>query len=234
METGELLDLLHGARERYRSLRADVASWVDHDRAEAARRRLSRGQRYGISERQMVGEGGAPAETEHVGRIWLEWPARARHEEEIDHAGERIVLVSVVDGERWWTSDPVQGLVTSADDPEARLAVVDEFRHLIDPALILGAFRFEQLGDGEAAGRRALRLRAIPRYPPGDPVAGPLPVASGDEHELLVDRERGVILAWRCLADGEPFARTEFSRVRFDDRFPPELFWPPGAAVSPG
>jgi hypothetical protein len=56
----------------------------------------------------------------------------------------------------------------------------------------------------------------------------------GDEVELAVEAERGVILRRRDLVDGEQATLIEVEEIAFDEEFPAETFAPlPGVEIAP-
>jgi len=52
--------------------------------------------------------------------------------------------------------------------------------------------------------------------------------ATTEEIELIVDRERGVILEWRGLFDGEVYERHFFTELHFDEPVDESIFYPEG------
>ncbi len=118
---GELLELLHGARGRYRTVRGVLRHWwrmsllhEAHERWERALREAGhiRGTAYAMM--MAVGDGPAaepPDREEQVVRFWSEPPARLREEAEIG-APKRYEHLTVRDGERWWTYSPAWRLIS--------------------------------------------------------------------------------------------------------------------------
>ena len=247
-ELERLLGLLHGARDRWRTARGVMTYTVDVRLAERARERWEDerrrgGDRLGTAYASMVafGPGGeAPGRMRSTTRFWHEPPGRMREEVEV---GEPAVLEHAVvrDGEDWWTYSPGWGVVTSTagDDVDGETVNVgggEQSRALLDPSALLPLFDFEVLGEAEAAGRAALRVRARPRSGLGGESSffrAHLPPGA-NAHELLVDRERGVVLRAGSFLDGEEFAASEIVGLAFDEDFPPGTFVfepPEGEAV---
>ena len=77
-------------------------------------------------------------------------------------------------------------------------------------------------GRTRKAGREAVRLVRVPvkerEYEP-DPLWW-----GADEYEVLVDTERGVILRCASQLGGEDFDVLEVEEIRFDERFPKDVF----------
>ncbi len=80
-------------------------------------------------------------------------------------------------------------------------------------------------------GRPALLIplqRLIPLTDPrilGDALNPPV-LDEAEETEVVVDRERGVILEWRALFDGQPYERHFFTDIHFDEPMSEEEFSP--------
>ena len=99
------------------------------------------------------------------------------------------------------------------------------WRSLLDPAPWIPAFDFHVDGDAELIGRPALRVGAVARRCDGH-VRFPaeLNTAGADAYELLVDRERGVVLRVAALADGEELWVAELEELHFDEELRSDPF----------
>jgi hypothetical protein len=247
-ELGELLELLHGARRRYRTVRGVLRhrwnlslSQQAHERWERSLRDAhARGTAYAML--TAVGEG-PPAEPpdrqEQVVRFWSEPPARLREEAEIV-APQRYEHVTVRDGARWWTYSPEWGAMSNVDAGEEAesmsVAGSELWQPLLDPAGWIPTLDFEPASEVRLLGRRALRVRATGREPSDGDASlfpGQLPVGA-DAYELVVDRERGVVLRAAALLEGEEFWVCELEELVFDEELPPETFVfepPPGEEI---
>jgi hypothetical protein len=239
-ELGDLLELLHGARRRWQTVRVLVRQWSD---LEVSRRASERGMEQARArgagvQRLMVaspasasGEDRAPTSWESQSRIWLD-PGRARLRTE--RSGDIGECYSVRVGPRWWSFDPRFGATSNEGSEEVRLGSSDELSIPVDPALVMGLLEFEVLGTGVAAGRPALRVRATPRDLEEPMRAGHWLPWSADEFELLVDVERGVVLRLEARLEEAAFLVTELLEVAFDEEFDDEIFVfraPPGEPV---
>ena len=74
------------------------------------------------------------------------------------------------------------------------------------------------------AGREAVRLVGVPRERwdwewEADPLSW-----GGDEYEVVVDAERGVLLRCASRLGGEDFDALEVEEIHFDERFPEDVF----------
>lgn len=116
------------------------------------------------------------------------------------------------------------------EDPPWLVLAQDSFwtTYLFDPDGIagLGSFLFyldlSVEGKTRKAGREAVRLVGVPveewEYEPEPLWWG------ADEYEVLVDAERGVILRCASRLGGEDFDALEVAEIRFDERFPKDVF----------
>jgi hypothetical protein len=108
------------------------------------------------------------------------------------------------------------------------------FRPLLDPSGLPGVLEIERVDNEE--GR--LLVQARPRDDLDDYQRHMrLQGASGaDALELVVDRERGVVLRMTAYLDGQELSVSELEEVVFDEVFPAETFVfvaPPGEEIRP-
>jgi hypothetical protein len=214
-ELGDVLELLHGARSRYRTVRID---------ARERRRYRLQSEAYERGRRELSGDvvgtiyGGpvdVPEEGEATIRGWFEQPNRFR-EERVENGREFLILG---DGDRFWTSGP--DWPTVVQDGSGWLLANPSLRVLLDPAGLLPLLELEVRGRTTAAGRASLDCHGTPRH--GAAFDGPLPLGA-TEHELLVDAERGVLLRLVSLLDGVPFDTIEVTAAAFDEPLDGSLF----------
>jgi hypothetical protein len=233
-ELGRLLVLLHGARDRWQTARGVLRSSVELGLAEQARERWDeerrrRGDQLETAYLRMTAHGGGdlPERMTSTTRFWLDPPARLREETQREGRPE-LEHVVVRDGLRWWSYSPGWGAVsnTVADAENVSIGGGEQTGVLLDPAPWIAWLSFEVVGEAAGPDRAALRVRAHPRpiqqrdsfwfesrLPPG-----------ADEYELLVDRDRGVVLRLAGLLDGTEFSVLELVEVAFDENLPPETF----------
>lgn len=220
-ELGDLLELLHGARGRWRTVRLMLHEWIDLDlSARAFEREAERERRRGVGVSRMYAFAGGERPRIHESRVrvWLDPPDRVREE----HEGEHPRTVAI-DGDTWWSWSPPEGLTTNGGDPQHRHGS-QMVTHLLDPAQLLGALDLEPAGSGEAAGRAARLVRARPRDVEPGFAAHRLGGLGADEILLAVDAERGVVLRSEARIDGEPFRSEELEEIEFDVELPRETF----------
>jgi outer membrane lipoprotein-sorting protein len=228
-ELGDLLVLMHEARDRFRTVRATIREWGHVERSERALKRQiekSRAAAHQVAVATATARGAAepaPDAWEALIRLWLEKPAQLREEREDAVTGRSF---GIRDGDRWWSYSPALGALSNEADPHVRSGLGQTTEHMLDPAPLIGELRLEPLTWTRFAGRPALRARATPRL--GEDtwsshtlfLLGP----GADELELMIDGDRGILLRTEARIDGEPFQVRETLEVAFDEAFPPETF----------
>jgi outer membrane lipoprotein-sorting protein len=239
-ELGEVLELLYGARLRFRTARGTVA--YRHSNAlvhEAGRRwaERSRNRSRQVMFAYASSSGEQPPDLrEERTRFWWQAPERLREEVETAPHGPRTV---VLDGELWWLWTPDHGAISNVDLPPEerashRAGGGERFRPLLDPSGLLAALEFVSVdGSGERIVVRA-RLRDD-REEGGARLY--LPVVGGaDEYVLEVERTSGVVRRFAAFLDGREAAVTELTELALDEELPDETFTfrpPPGVEVLP-
>jgi outer membrane lipoprotein-sorting protein len=245
-ELGELLELLYGARRRFRTARGVLNrrhSWrlmQEAMKRENARRTRGRAG-HGSVQLMRFASAGEPAEEppdvqEERIRFWFEPPERLREETE---APPHSSHTTVIDGELWWTYSPDWGATSNVglSDEEASSMSAgggEPFRVLLDPSGLPGVVEIDRI---DAEGDRLL-VRARPRADLDDfHRHTQLHTLSGaDELELVVDRERGVVLRLTAYLDGRELSAAQFEELVFDEVFPEGTFVfvpPPGEEIRP-
>jgi len=165
--------------------------------------------------------------------VWISHPDRAREERE-DPRGSSF---GVRRGGVWWRYDPDNGAMSNEDQPDTGSGIGQEFGWLLDPAALIGALDFGEIGAEECAGRPTVRVRALARAPAegrDDAALWRLGAMGADELHLDVDAERGMLLRREARFEGRPFAVSEILEVAFDEQFLEDTFIftpPPGEEV---
>jgi outer membrane lipoprotein-sorting protein len=230
-ELGEALRLMHGARGRFRTVRATIRERHDRELGSRAWKRFrASAERWGDDFYDAANERAEdlPRVTEETVRLWVVPPDRVRQETQGDARGAEI---GVRDGRRWWHYDPEDGLMSNEDDLSVGSGIAEQRSVLLDPAGLLGALSFEPRGRTMVAGREVIVLRATPRAGVDDDFHLHQLALGADEYEFAVDVERGILLRAASLIEGEEFAVQEILDVAFDEEFSPDTFMltaPPG------
>ena len=232
-ELGDLLELVHDAHRRFRTLRGTLRSWHHHRRSHEAFIREHRergGTLFALAQDE---SGASPPETsESWVRFWLELPDRVRAETDNPGANGRSQSLVVIDGDTWWSFDPHMGAVTNGGDPNHGHGLPFDSLFL-EPAQLLGNAELELLGETAVAGRRGFAVNARPRIRSSlFPEQGFVHLSP--ETNLVIDAERGVLLRIRRMVDGEAHAVDEFTEIAYDEQFPAGTFRfvpPPGEAL---
>ncbi len=238
-ELGDLLELLHGARSRWRAVRLVLRHWSHFERSGQARERWhEQVRRHGgnVQPLRAVATWGSGSENEtptiqeSESRMWLD-PERDRVRTERSVEGGDSSSVRV--GDRWWSYHPLYG-ATSNEGSDVRLGRSDEGMVLLNPALLLPVLDFALIGEREVAGRRGLVVRATPRELEDLVPFRHLTPAGSSELELVADAERGVLLRLEARVPDGPFNVQELLEVGFDEQFDDGVFVfdpPPGEQI---
>jgi hypothetical protein len=213
-DVGDLLELLHGAGDRWRTVETTIRTWRN---LPVGRRALERWReevrRAGGGASTMVAftDGGEqPSEHEHTVRLSVSKPDRWREE-----ADDRV---SVGRGPFWWSWSPQMGFMSNEQEPEVGHGdpLLSHAAHL-DPALLLPTISFVDVARTDDG----LRARVQPR--PARMFAPSLPHGA-DAHALLVEPARGVVLRVESFLEGELFHVGELLETSWDTAIPDGRF----------
>ena len=230
-DLGDVLELLHDAEPRWKTMRAVGRQWRNNTRASEVFERhfaaLEASQPPGSVARLIasyVADGSlppVPEETEDHWRLWIEHEGRMRSE----HSFGDDSLTVVFDGPTWWSWSARMGGMTNRG--------VENHRHgigpaavLIDTSALLSALRLQLLRTDTLLGRNVFRVGGVARARLGhEPDHGLHELGVGaDDYLLSVDAERGVVLRSEARLREQPFAVIEMTEVEFDADLPPETF----------
>jgi hypothetical protein len=201
-ELGDVLELLHGAAGRYRTLTAIVRKRIDFAR---------------LREADWPADALNPPEPEPgddldtTVRLFFRAPNLLRLE------GEDGGTTVLGEGGRWWID--AEGIAGASERWDYDFGE-QWASNLLDPSGIPASALLEPRGPATQAGRAAVRVVAREKREPLW-VAGLGPC---DEFELLVDAEVGVLLRVEGRMDGEAVAIVELESAAFDEDLPDELF----------
>jgi outer membrane lipoprotein-sorting protein len=221
-DLGDILELLHDAEPRWKTLRAVGRQWRHNPRASEAFDRhfaaLGATQppvsvvRVTASYTHDGSQPPEPDESEDHWRLWIERGGRTRTEFSV---GPETVS-AVFDGPTWWSWSPSRGGMTNRG-AENHGHGAGPASVLIDTPQLLSALRLQSLGSDTLLGRDVLRVRGVPRVRLGyDPDHG--------LHSIGVDAERGVAVRIEARFREQPFTVIEMTEVEFDADLPTETF----------
>ena len=223
-DLADVFELVHGGADSFRTVRATIRVWHDLEKEQIAFEReieeeQAEGEGSGAIMMFAIGDPGGeppPTEREETVRLWLERPGKRR--EEADGPEQRV---SVTDGVKSWIYMPEFGALEQDVDPDTEEGEIDALFH---PEWLLPAVELEIVGRASVASRDGVRLRATRRRPPPRDFDLDALWPGADEYDLVLDRERGILLRVEAMIEGAPFARSEVLEVAFDESFGPEVF----------
>jgi hypothetical protein len=208
-QLGHVLELMQGARRRYSMLELQINVWVDDDLLRTSYADVSDGpvpEPLGVRKEQV--------------RMWVASPRRWRVRFPATEQGR--------DGEVWWSTDP-NGFTTGVAGRwgvQSPKAEVQPFEELWDPALLIGELWLEPRAGTQVIGREAIlvggSLRPTERPSGNDFIILEFP--GGDEHELVVDAELGIVLRLRSFRRGQEMVREEVAGIDIDGSAPEGFF----------
>ncbi|MEM2002070.1 MAG: hypothetical protein QXT77_05450 [Candidatus Methanomethylicaceae archaeon] len=174
--------------------------------------------------------------TEFLWRIWLQKPSRWRYESQ--EVG-RAASISIIDGDRWWYYDPTDNTLHTNVAPKgmglrirkSKITLSDNLINIeqainevpsLDPTFLLVTHTLQLVGSAVHAGREALRVRAVPRRK--ELIGDPFFWDTADEYDLLVDKERGILLRYSAQLNSQEYAVVSAESVVFDEPIPDNTF----------
>jgi outer membrane lipoprotein-sorting protein len=230
-DLGDVLELLHDAEPRWKTLRAVGRQWRHNTRAsEVFERRLAAldashppGSVVRVSASYTPDESqqSVPDESEDRWRLWIERGGRTRAEFSVGNE----TVSAVFNGPTWWSWSPSMGGMTNRGATNHGHGLGPP-AVLVDTAAVLSAVRLQFLGKGTLLGRDVFRVRGMPRARLGhESDIGLHELGVGAEDYLFsVDAERGVMLRSEARFREQPFTVIEMTEVEFDADLPPEAF----------
>jgi outer membrane lipoprotein-sorting protein len=227
-ELAQVLELLYGARLRFRTARGTLVHRHSRALLHEAHRRFSERSR-GRSTQVAFSYSGMeepPDLHEERLRFWWEPPGRLR--EEVESATRGQGRTTVHDGELWWLYTPEVGAISNADLPPEERAQHgagggDRFKPLLDPSGLLAVLDFTSI---DASGDR-IAVRARPRADLDEHFASLFhlhTIRGADGYALEIDRDTGVVHRTAAFVDGEEAAVTELTELALDEAFPDGTF----------
>ena len=170
-------------------------------------------------------------------RVWLQKPSRWRYETQ--KVGQEA-SISVIDGEHWWYYDPTSKVMETNVMPRERVLRIHKrqitpsddlisIEHAInqipalDPSFLLASHTLQVTREMIYRGREAVQVKAIPRKSKEWVVPETFWIEA-DEYELLVDKERGILLRYSAKLEGHEYAVVSAESVVFDEPIPESIF----------
>jgi hypothetical protein len=213
-DVGDLLELLHGAADRWQTLQCTIRSWHDTELQGRAIERWQASVGRGAGQTIIFSTDGdepRPRTYEFNQRLWIVKPDLLR--EEAEHG------TSVSRGDLWWRWSEHQGFMSNESDAELMgPKAADAHPQHLAPAMLIPALRIETIertGETLAVTAKPSESRHLHF---GQPAHG------ADEHRLTVDASRGVVLAIENYIDGELFSSSHLLDAVFDEPIPDERF----------
>ena len=161
-EREQILELMFGAKDRYRTARAIIREWRDEKTVAEVRERFYASEAYRRTFGHEAGTLGPPRyETEDFERIWKVWherPNRWRQEAELSDGAE----YRVIDGKSFWFYSPQDG-ARAATTASGTFGPEFEIAYVFDPesgAPDLYYLEMRVVGRTRHSGREALRVEA--------------------------------------------------------------------------
>jgi hypothetical protein len=214
-DVGDLLELLHGAGDRWRSVETTIRTWrnvpVGRRALERWREEEVRRASGGVSAMvAFTDDTDQPSEREDTVRLSVSKPGRWREE-----ADDRV---SVGRGPLWWSRSPQMGFMSNEQEPEVGHGdpLLSHAAYL-DPALLLPTFSFVEIARTNDGLQANVQPRPTRSFAPSVP-------HGADAHTLLVDPVRGVVLRVESFLDGELFHVGELLDASWDAAIPDERF----------
>lgn len=250
-DLGDLLELIHTAHRRARTVRAVLVQRSDGDlRLQSARRWQEINPRNAVSVITATDRsaGATPRIEEKTYRVWRDSAGDAWRVEVHGRPGGTTIL----NGPRWWHSQTLRdrtgpGWAAFAYDagdfitnvlPDGTLdsriggSVPDRLIELmLDPASLPASLVLQPMGRSEQAGRPA--VDALARWRKGIELLS-IDWPYADELRLSVDAEYGVLLRLEFVLEGQTFIELRIDEIAFDELLPASLFEGPPATPGQG
>ena len=223
MELETLLGLLYSAADRSNTVQATVHRRHSHAR-ELELLRARGWYRDPPRIQPEEGDRGEPADViDTTTRLWAARPHWFRWESTFsDNERDARTEVGVKEGELFWHRFDDGDVVRSNEDREGSGMMTVSEELVLDPAPLLGTYKFEIGSLTTLIGRHGIEVAAHQRVNAQPHLFGPL---SGDLH-LVIDEERGVLLRSAVVVEREEISISEVVYILFDEPISADLFRP--------
>jgi hypothetical protein len=243
MEHRDLVELLYSARERFTTIQVTWQYQYHDGMMSIIQERWASQRPPGsvavLRSRSSNAEIKAGAVKRYFQRVWWQKPDCWRDENQGEEG--RGGITSICRG-KWWTySSGIQTLRTNMTTEElGRYQSIREIKEikngtapdiedrvddipLLDPAFLLASHHLLLMSDTVHAGREAVQVQALYRKGKSRSYE-PMFWSTADEYELLIDKERGILLRYAAKLAGEEFAVASVDQVIFDEPIPERIF----------
>lgn len=221
-ELGDVLELLHGAAGRVRTLTATLLVWYDEERgmraAEAAQQRAGDGP---VAVLYHAGRGAPPPPRRYEQQTLVHYhhPGRYRlHRQATTHVHRTHDVLQVCDGEREWT------YVAAERKAYVQAAGQQELLRLLDPSWLVAACVLSVAGRSAYEGRLAVELDGRPRPDPEALHVGHHMDWGAEGLRAVLDAKTGLLLSLTSRFDGEPYKVERLTDVLVNQPVDDELF----------
>jgi len=234
MELRNLLELLYTAHNRFSSIYLNWLYWYNVDVINILlKKRINRHTPGSMR----VLEGGflnnSPLINKISWRVWWQKPSYWRDEYEIIGHGR---IIRVIRGDKKWIFDSIRDVMHTNVAPlqgskyakkrDAHLQSIEDMLNeigIISPSFLLSSHELQIKGEIRYLDREAIRIRAI--YIRGRGICQDEFFWSiADEYEIVVDKERGILLYYAARFKDQKIAEASVKEVAFDEPLSEELF----------
>lgn len=216
---GHVLGLIHEAQYRSHSIHAVISTKTNLLLVEEAWSRHAETQ-FGSSAARIPGPSNL-GETSSIDlRVYSVWWEPSRWRLEYQLPDESGVVVHVVNGADWSHHDPRTGTQSSSGMvPTSRGTGIDlRLITMLNPVVLASWLRFRVVETCTYLDRSAMRIVAEPRAIEGDLTHATFAhIGWADSHVLVVDEERGLLLAITAYLGSEVVQHNEVLSIRYDD-----------------
>lgn len=243
MELRNLLTLLYTARDNFTSIEVAWTYWYNPEKMNAVMQRWASEQPPGSVTSLEIASGdetqATPQTWQFSRNLWWRKPDCWREDDKSDTPGHVSRSTTILCGGRWFSFIwPLNWLHTNVSPSEQEFpsswrVIRDEKTPdiedriegipIVDPALLLGMHQLHIVEETTHAGRDAVRVRAVYRRGANLSLDGMF-WSRADKYHLLVDKERGVLLRYAAVFEGEEFAVALVDRIVFDEPIPDAIF----------
>jgi hypothetical protein len=230
---GDALEAMHTARLRSRSVRATLTF---RSNSRLWKKSVDRWESMHPSDSSVVfasrqddaPDQPPPAEVKvSTHEVWRQYSGDLWRVESSGYYSTPGTHTVIVNGKQYWMGHSDGGFILQEADSYSVDGMV---KQMVDATSFIGLLTLAASGEESRIGRHAYLLRG-PVHPDAN-----LPHEDwlyADEYRLTVDAERGVLLRFEALLDGETFIDNAVDEIAFDEALDQRLFAEPANARRP-